>query len=150
MRGVTFIEILVVFAVLAVLVTIIVAGFGQYREERALAGDTERLLSTLEEARVKTLASTDLYTYGVHLQNNQFILFRGSSFDAATNTNRVFTISSDVEISSWALTGGGEDIIFDRLTGETSMHGTITLRLKKVTSRTRIVSILSSGVISSD
>jgi len=45
------------------------------------------------------------------------------------------------------LAGGGSEVVFDRLTGETNQFGKVSLRLKSDLSKTRTAGIKSSGQI---
>ena len=149
-KGFTLIEQVLVIAIIVLLVTITLVSFSLFRQERQLEGTTAELVSTLEQARAQTLAFTGQSVYGVHVDTNQFVLFQGGSYDAAAATNKVFLLSQDVEASAWVLQGGGNDIIFDRLTGKTSQSGAITLRIKQHTSRTKTITVLTTGVVSSN
>jgi hypothetical protein len=101
----------------------------------------------LNEARALTLASYDNTVYGVHLLPDRATLFKGNTFSSSDPDNKVNVISSRVSISNIVLSGGGNDIIFQRLTGKTGQNGTITLSLISDPSKSKTITIQVSGII---
>lgn len=146
--GFTIIETLIVIVVLAVIATVVVASFNLFKEDRALEGAAEGLVSTLEQARSQTLSFKNQAIYGVHFDANQYVLFQGNVYDPAAGTNVTFHLPEEVQLSAWVLEGGGNEVIFDRLTGATSEFGTVTLSLKSRPANTKTVTILATGLVS--
>lgn len=142
-NGFTLFEITIVVAVLVILGSIIFVSFARFRERSQLDTTVREILAALRLAQSKTLASEGNYTYGVHFQSDRIVLFRGTSYDSATTTNETTRITTSVSIST-ALTGGGADIIFDRITGATAESGTITLTSSNAS---RIVTIDAAGEV---
>lgn len=147
--GFTLIELLVVFAIVAVLVLLAIFAFRYFQEERALTGATEGVLSTIAQARWRTLASKNQTVAGVHIEAGSYVLFQGVNYVAGAATNETFLLPPEVEFNGWNL-GGGDELIFDRLTGKTSQAGTIQFRLKNRPARTKTITILGTGIASSD
>lgn len=147
--GFTAIETLTVVAILLVILIITVMSFTLFQQERDLDGATEGLTSAFEQARSQTLASQNQTVYGVHLEANRYVLFVGATYVPGAATNQDFTLSSSIELSGWALAGGGSAVIFDRLTGKTSQPGTVTLRIRNRPTRTKAVTVLATGIVSS-
>lgn len=141
-------EILVSLAVLAVILTATFQAILSFRASSDLDATSEQAVSFLSEARNKTLASKGDTQYGVRFNLDRFILFSGALFASSTAGNKEYRLPGDIEISSIAFAGAIKDSLFSRLTGETSGSGTVTLRIKTDTSRTRVVTITSTGLVS--
>lgn len=148
MKGFSFIEIIFVVLIILVMGAVLVSPFVSFQRATELNATTEQILSFLFEARSKTLASEGETIYGVHIETSRVVLFSGATFVDGTASNVVFTFPSGVQVSSLALNGGGSDVIFTRLTGETTQHGTITTR-SVTDGRTRTITIQQTGNASS-
>lgn len=145
-EGFTLIEILAVITIAAILFAIIISGFSGLRQHSDfnLAGDDS--ISFLQEARAKTLSSDSASVYGVHFETNKFVFFAGNTYNPLDSSNKDRLLPPTVEMSPTNLNGGGDDVIFKRLTGETDQYGTITLRLTSDPTTTRIIEISSTGL----
>lgn len=146
-RGFGFIELLIVIATIAVLVALSYSTFFDTNRAQALEKDTARVASLLERARSLTLSSSAAEQYGVHLESARAVLFVSAVYDPSTTTSRTEDLSSLVTISSYALAGGGSNVVFERLTGSTAQAGTITLSLASDPSHTSTITIESTGLI---
>jgi prepilin-type N-terminal cleavage/methylation domain-containing protein len=145
-RGFTLIEILVVIVIMAILVTIVLSVFPKFNKSQALDKDAETIVQILRQARSQTLSSKNATQYGVHFGSSAATLFSGSTYSSSASDNQVFTLQTSDLIVSTGLTGGGSDVIFIRLSGETSQYGTITVSSPTL-STTRTVTIYKTGVI---
>lgn len=146
MKGFTFVEILVVIAIAAVLFAIIASGFSGLRRGSDLSLAVDDSISFLQEARTKTLSSESASVYGVHFETSQFVSFAGDTYNPSSGTNKVRILPVSIEISVVSLQGGGSDVVFRRLTGETSSYGTVTFRQTGNPSITKTTQILSTGL----
>ena len=146
-KGFTLIEILVALALLAIVSAITMASFSNLNKTNALDSSVANIVSILDEARSKTLASQNSEQYGVHLEQNQVISFIGNSYNSGDSDNVVFTINKLVEISDISLTSGGNDIIFDRLTGQVDQNGSLVVRLKSDNAVSTTVTVFGTGII---
>lgn len=144
MKGFSLLEFIGMFAVLLVIAAIVVGGFLTFKRGSELTLAKEHALSQLREAKARTLASRDNAAWGAHVETDRVILFK-ESYNAGNPENETIIISESAEISAVALAGGGNDVIFKRLTGETDHNGTITIRLKNDPTQTRAVIIESNG-----
>ena len=100
----------------------------------------------MREARGQTLSSENSSQYGVHFTSSKITLFTGSSYIVGTSTNQDFNLTSTDTILTITLTGGGNDIVFNRLTGETTQNGTVVVSSTLATT-TRTVTIYKTGVV---
>lgn len=144
MRGFSLLEFIGVFAVVLVITAIVVGGFLGFKRGSELTLAKEHALSQLREAKTRTLASHNNAAWGAHFEIDRVILFK-EIYSAGAMENETILSPASVEISGIALAGGGSDVIFKRLTGETDQTGTITLRLKNDPAQTRTITIQSTG-----
>lgn len=144
--GITMLELVVVIAIIIVLASLIITSFSAFRNSKVLDTGVENILSVLAKARGNTLSSKNAYQYGVHFETSQVVLFRGATYSSSDPSNEVVSLDSAVEISSITLTGGGSDVIFDRLTGKTNMDGTVIIRINSDTSKTKTITINATGI----
>ena len=146
--GFTILELAIVIAIMATLSAIIISTFISFRKNQALEKDTEIVVQVLEQARNQTLSSKNSSVYGVHFTAPKITLFKGSSYVANDSNNQDFVLSSTDTILTISLAGGGSDIVFNRLTGETTQNGTIVVSSPGL-SRTKTVTIYKTGVVES-
>lgn len=144
--GFTLMEILLVIAISLLLLGTTLSVFFSFSKSRAIDVASERIIDTLRIARSHTLASKDESTYGVHFASSTITLFKGSSFSSVDPNNIVYTFPRFVELSVIDLVGGGNDVIFQRLTGETDEFGTTTLQLISDPTTTATVFIRNTGL----
>jgi prepilin-type N-terminal cleavage/methylation domain-containing protein len=138
MRGFTLLEVLVVAAVIVLLAVISLVAFKNFNRNTALDADTRVVVSVIEAARQNTLSSKGDMQYGVRLESNAVVLFQGTVYNAANTSNKRYPLTVHSSITK-SLSGGGSDIVFKKLTGETDQHGSITVTLSDGSSKTIIV-----------
>ena len=149
-KGFTMLELVVVVAIVVLLASIIITSFSQFRNSKVLDTGVENTLSVLAKARGNTLSSKNAYQYGVHFEATQAVLFRGATYSSFDTNNEAALLDNALEISSISLTGGGSNVLFDRLTGKTNMNGTIVIRVKSDTSKTKTITINATGIASAN
>ena len=147
MRGVTLIELLVSIFIIAVVATIFMSAFSTFRENSQLTEAHSAIIGILKDARSIATSSQGKTTYGVHFETAKAVLFKGSTYSASDASNESYVLPAPVEISAISLTGGAADTIFSILGGTTTASGTVTLRSKKNTSKTRVITIFSTGTV---
>ena len=147
-RGFTFIELLTALSIFMVLAVMSVGVYFAFRPQNVLESDARRVESVLRLARTRTLSSLNSSNFGVHMEATQAVLFEGSSYDSGDPGNKAFALASVNEIYDITLAGGGDDVVFDKLTGTTQQWGTVALRAKADPTQTRTVYIQSIGAIS--
>ena len=144
-QGFTLVEILVVIAVLAIMTTISVYSFQAMYHASALRAGASEVYSALTSARTNTLGSQDGLVYGVHVSSTTVTRFEGPTYTAGSATNKVYAFEGGVTATS-SLVTNGTSIVFTRLTGVSSVGGTIYVRNRDGTSTTTIT-IHATGLI---
>ena len=144
----SIIEIIITIAVGLILFTIATSAFIGMRNRQALNTAVEQISSTIQNSQAKTLASKKSQNYGVHFETNRLVMFEGSAFTEPNATNKEIKFSNLAEISIISLNGGGQNIIFERLTGETNQYGAITVRVRNDASDAKTITIEKTGSVS--
>jgi len=151
-KGISIVETLIVICIISVVVAIIIPNLSEFRNQQVLKNTTEDVVSLINEARNNTISSKNSNAYGVHFQSDRAILFSGLSFVPSVD-NKQIDFDSAVLIPGTGginLTGGGSDIIFNRITGDTVNNGTIVIQLANDSSRQKIINISILGIISTN
>lgn len=146
-RGFTLLEIVVVVGIMAVLSGIIVTSFSGFTEGRLIDVYTEEITSLLNKGRLDTIASLGGYQYGVHFESSRLVYFRGTTFTEPDVNNIEVTLDNALEISAITLTGGGADVVFERLSGITNQPGSIVMRVKNTPTKNVTITIDQTGVV---
>jgi len=149
--GTSFIEMMMIVAILVILVSIAIPVFVFFQRRLEFNINTEEVINILRIARNKALASEGPSQYGVYFDNvsspNQYILFKGESFALRDDSfDEINNLSDNIEVYDIDLNGGNE-IVFDRVTGNTSQPGSVSLRLRTDLAKTKTIYIEGSGYV---
>lgn len=147
--GFTAIEILVVIAIGVLIATTFIGSLSNFLTAQVVRNTTEDVLGLIQEARTRTIASENSSQYGVHFQSDKAVLFVGSAYTAGVSTNKEIVFDTRAYVSAISLQGGGSDLLFNRLTGDSGTYGTITIRLVSSTDGQKTITISQTGVSSS-
>jgi prepilin-type N-terminal cleavage/methylation domain-containing protein len=147
-KGFSVLEILIVVGIIGVLVAIILFQFGDFRYGQVLKTETEKVITVLQDARNRTLASVDDSRYGVHVDTDQITLFKGASYSVGDPNNEIVPVDELLEIGEISLNGGGSDIVFQKLTGKTDDYGTFALILSVDSTSSSTVTVSPIGIAS--
>lgn len=150
--GFTLVEILVIVGIMVILIALAIPSYRFFQQESDLVNNTEEIINTLRLAQNKTLASERASQYGVYFDQStspqQYTLFKGSNYASRDiSFDEVRKLSKSIEISEINFNGGGSEVIFDRISGTTSQHGYISIRLKDNPAKTKTVYIANSGKV---
>lgn len=149
-RGFTLLEIMIVIGIMAIISAIILFSFGKLNSDQALDKDVLSVISLLNDARSLTLSSKGGTQYGVHVEGDRVVLYKGATYSPSDPENVVQGLNSMVHISSYVLAGGASDILFKRLTGNTEQSGTLTLSIRNDPSVQKNITIFETGIVESD
>ncbi len=150
-RGFTIIEVIVVITIIVILATVSITALYSLQKRSHLDNGIQEFVNILKFAQNKTLSSENNNQYGVYLDNsvspNKYVLFEGSSYALRNiSADLIYFLHQTVEFFGINLNGGNE-IVFDKLTGMTQQSGSIVLRLKADTSQNKTVYISNVGAI---
>ena len=125
--GFSMLELFIVLAIITLLCGIVIATFIDFRKNQALSKDTETIVEVLNQARNQTISSKNQSAYGVHFASSVVTLFTGGTYSAGASDNQNFSLNSADTVLTISLTGGGSNVVFTRISGETTQNGTITV-----------------------
>lgn len=148
--GFSLLEFIIVLGILAAVFLISTDVFSGFYKNRLLDSEVLKAASIIQEVRSKTLSSKNFSEYGVHFEQRKIISFTGASFASSSPDNKEYIISNSVEIYDIMLNGGGQDLFFKKLSGETNAYGSVGFRLKNDFSKTKRITVSNSGLINAD
>lgn len=144
-QGFSLIELTVAVGLITLLAILTIASFATFQAQSDLDGSAEQMLNALRIAQSRTLASENGSSYGVHFEPSAYTLFAGRTYAAGMPTNEVKTLPSNVEIFTILLATSVPNVVFERLTGQTSATGTVGIRLVTDPTKNRTIRIAASG-----
>lgn len=147
-KGFSLIEIIAVVAIGAVLFATVIISFSSFRNTKIVDVSADQVLSVINEARVKSVSSEDYSRFGVHLELGRMVFFKGDVFAEPNSLNVETVLSPLVEISDISLSGGGSNIVFQKLIGKTSNYGSLRVRLKSDNGKYKTIFVKSTGIAS--
>ncbi len=121
---------LIVITLLAILAASGISSLSGYQRDSQLSTLAERIVETLRSAQSRSITGQGTYPWSVHFDTsvadqNFFALFQGTAYGTGTDIDPAY-LSNGARLSNLSLTGGGNDVIFNRLTGATSQYGSGT------------------------
>ena len=81
------------------------------------------------------------------MEANRLVFFKGNVFAEPDITNEESTVQSNVSITEINLNGGVADVVFERLTGNTTAYGTLVIEAVSNASTTRTINIYQNGTM---
>lgn len=152
-KGVGAIELLISVAILSIIAIAVLPLLYKFKNHQVLVNTTEDIVTLLNKARMDTLASKNSNSYGVHFEADRVVLFTGTVFNNDDANNYIVDLDDAVSVKTNGginISGGGNDILFIRLTGDTDQNGTIVVQLNSDNTQNKIITIKKTGIIYSN
>jgi prepilin-type N-terminal cleavage/methylation domain-containing protein len=148
--GFSLIEILLVISILVIISTSVFLWFANYQRQTEIESASKMIMSSLRDARSRSTSGKDFMKWGVFFDgaNNKFILFRDEGGYAGATVKEETYLSKYVEFDSASLSGGCNEIIFEKINGATAQNCAIKIADKSNASNFIDITITSSGLIS--
>lgn len=146
-KGFTLIEITITISIIIFLISIGIVSYRSFEKSTELENTCQDILSVLKIAQTKTIASDEASQYGVHFEDDRYILFKGNEYQSGSESNKIYNISDRLEIYDISLSDEGNDIIFQRISGKTEQYGNISLRIILSPSENKAINISSFGLV---
>jgi len=130
-QGVTFIEVLLVVAITAIVIAATMPLMSNLLQSSKLQDSSSQLTQILRLAREKSVARINNEAYGVYFTINptgqdSYTLFVGDTYATRNSTeDRIFAVDTDIAVST---TIPGNEIRFSKGLGIPNVTGTITLQ----------------------
>lgn len=131
-KGISLIEVIFAIAIAGILIAISVSVFSSLSNSQSLDRDAQNVHSQIEKARtmainsVKAPGTENASEHGVKFSSDKVEVFAGTAYDA-DNVESQYDIPAKFTISDIDLVGGGEELYFNKLTGNASKSGAITI-----------------------
>ena len=129
-RGFTLMEVIVTIALMSVLLGLgLILSMDVYRGT-IYRSTRQVLISSLTTARGRALSNMYQSTHGVCYASPDFVIFRGTTYSAASLYNETVPGNPSVTLSStggFITCGSGTGIVFSQLAATTSNTGIITV-----------------------
>lgn len=148
--GFSLIEILLVVSILAIISTSAFIWFSNYQRQTEIESASKMIISSLRDAQSRSISGKDFMKWGIFFDGtgNKFILFRDEGGYAGATIKEETYLSSYVEFDSASLSGGCNEIIFEKINGATAQNCTIKIIDKSDNANFSGITITSSGLIS--
>lgn len=129
--GFSLIELLIVMAIVAIFASGAVIWLIGYQRQAELDSAAKNIINTLRDAQARSTSGKDFKPWGVYFDaaGNKYVLFRNEGGGYGGTGGQVVTakeenyLSSFVKIGAITLTGGGNEIIFNKSLGDTGQYG---------------------------
>jgi len=142
--GFSLVEILIVIFFMSMLFVLGFVNYREFEQNISLSTAANEMAITLDLASNRTTSSKGDSVYGVHFATSSYTLFKGSVYSSLGIDNEVFSLPSSVEIYNIDISGGN-DVVFNKISGTTDNTGEIGLRIINKPEETKIIKISESG-----
>jgi prepilin-type N-terminal cleavage/methylation domain-containing protein len=137
-RGFTLIELIISMSIMALLLSLITINLASSSSKASLQSTIALLITDLKQQQIKAMVgdtenSGTAASYGVFFDSSEYVLFKGSSYDANDENN--FHISYGDGVVLDTVTFPNNSVIFSRIDGEVIGYG----------ANTNAISLLQTG-----
>lgn len=146
-KGFSLVEIIVTLGILGIVSAIVLSSLSSNTDREALAKNADAAASVLTEARSLTISAKGASGYGVRLASVGPTIFTGTTYVSDSSSNRQLALNGRVSITNISLTGGGNDVVFNKLTGNTTQNGTFRVTLISNPSMYKTVTVYKTGLV---
>lgn len=146
-KGFTAVEILIVVGILGMLMAVIIPSFSQFRKASLVHTETQDIVSFINRARLSSMYSKNDLEYGIHFNSTGVVMYSTPVYDAMETTNEIRNLDSTLFFSSITMQGGGNDIVFKKVTGATDKYATTTMKFVGASATSTIFVVRPSGVV---
>lgn len=144
--GFTVIELIVIITIIAVLLGVITLNLTSIQQKVSISTTAETVIADIKGQQIKAMIGdtqgiSSASDYSVHFDEDEYVLFRGSSYSALSSTNFVVKLPANLKFQIPAT-----DIIFSKISGELPLQTSIIL--KDITnSSQKTININKYGVV---
>lgn len=146
-HGFTLLEIAIAVTIGILLLSLATIAYSRFLAAARMDQITEEVVSVIREARDKTLARENGFAYGVHLEANQFVLFRAPAYTTGEPSNVSHATPNNFRLINISLAGGGADIVFQPISGETNMSGAFVVLHDGALAPSSTIRIYATGIV---
>lgn len=143
-KGFTYVEVLVVLAILLLLTGALAYGLGGYSRYQQYKAEVSGVAESFIDQQNKSLAGINNSSHGFYISSTTITLFEGEGYTAGDSNNEVTELQFSLATSS--LSNGTTTVFFNNFTGTSSATGTIQMYNPDLPATTTIT-IYESGNI---
>ncbi len=133
-KGFTLIELLIVIGVFVIIIATVLNIQGGILADTYLDTNTEQIAQTLRLGQMRSITRVNDSQWGVYFDediggtNDQFVLFNGTTYAARDASYDIVTeLPNIISLSAISLNGGGDDVVFEKLSGDSFTYGSILI-----------------------
>ncbi len=145
-KGFTLIELLIVLGIVAIIFSLVIGFLNNFKDKESIDKNINLVAEVLRQAKHDTINSKDSSQYGVHFDSDKIVVFVGPTYSSLNPTNQTYPLDPNIVVYSTSISGGGSDIIFNKLSGSTDNNGDVTLK-SLIASTTKTITIYKTGLI---
>ncbi len=127
-NGFTLVEAIIAIAIIGVLSGLSVPYFNSFLARNELKNESLKVVDALRTARIRAITGHSDSAWGVHFESNKYVVFKGNAYNASDPFNSETVFPAVLSFATTTLNGGGSDVIFNKISGETSQYGTTTIQ----------------------
>lgn len=131
LKAFTLIEVLLTIVIISLSMGLVISWTGSILNSASLQTTAEELVSVLRNQQSSAANARENSSHGVEFAADRYTTFEGENADSSPSTHFVKTMAQNLSLA-YTLTGGGDEIIFKKGTGETDQYGSVTLTHSKV------------------
>ncbi|MBI5413187.1 hypothetical protein HZA42_02445 [Candidatus Peregrinibacteria bacterium] len=146
--GITMLEIIVVVTVIVIIAAGTFSIFSSFMANTYVDDTAQEIVYTLRKANTNTIARYYDLRWGVYFDDTakSFTLFAGESYAARNAQHDVATnLPASVTLSQISFNGGGKEVVFRKIAGDTTRYG--SLKVQSTGGRERTITINQLGQI---
>lgn len=149
-KAFTILEMLLVVAILAITASAAIFSLTNFIQATQLDNKRDEVIQVLRKAQSNATMRVKDSQWGVYfdVKNQEFTFFKGSSYGVDTTYDQTYTFPGNVLLQNISLNGGGDEVIFKKVTGETDHYG--SLEIVDATPAKYTITINSLGQIEVD
>lgn len=126
-RGFTMVEMLTVVGIVVIIAAVALPYGSIFLAQSRLQETTLNIVDALRRTQSRSMSGMGGEPWGVHFANTEITLFKGTSYDSGDYENEIIDLPEISQINTISLNGGGDNVIFNRVIGDTSYWGTIVI-----------------------
>lgn len=143
-KGFTIFELLIVIAISSVFVYISISVFSKLSNAESLDKEASNVISYIDKAKNDSVNSLNFEEHGVKFASSTVTIFYGKNYSGSA-TSSVYTLAGQDTISNVSFLNASTTIYFNKLTGEPSSTGTITI--SRTDGTQKVIAIYATGYI---
>jgi prepilin-type N-terminal cleavage/methylation domain-containing protein len=146
--GFTLIETLIGVAIVVIIATVVAVNLSSFTKKQQIDNGVDESIALFNEARSRTVSAFGGNQYGVRVSSGSLEMFTGTTYSSASS-NKIVTLPSGIS-TVVSIAGGGTDIVFEEMTGDTNQYGTVIIKNSSTTVGQKTITISKTGIASSN